>query len=504
MDNNAPVRRFSKGCTGEVFCADLCSRGEIGGSCVSNKPRLGWSVLLAVTGCAPLLSAQSGPRLNPDANYQRAVEDYQAGRYPQAARRLESLLPDAAQNFELHELLGLTYASMSENSKALNQLTLAVQLKPGSAVGHINLGAMLLQSGKENEAGEQFHEALQLDPASYDANHDLGQLYVKAGKLAEAQPLLATAYGLKPDNYDNGYNLAMADFLLGRRDDAQRVILQLAKKNNTGELHNLLAQIDEKQGNFVDAANEYETAAHLDPTEDNLFDWGSEMLRHRTYEAAITIFQAAVARYPNSARLQIGLGLALYSRDKYDDAVKTLLKAAALSPADPRCFYFLSKAYNSSPSRADEVIQAFRSYAALKPDDALAQYYYALSLWKGRRSGAAGVDVLEVEGLLKKSISLNDQLPEVHLQLGDLYADQRMYEKSVPEYERALALNPNLSDAHYRLATDYVHLGQKDKAEEQFAVYQKLRAAHLAESDKQHSEVMQFMYSAQPAPSGTQ
>jgi tetratricopeptide (TPR) repeat protein len=469
---------------------------------VSKKSRLTWSVLLAVSGFVALASAQRAPDQKLDMTFKAAVADYTAGRYPQAAHRLETLLPYATKNFEVHELLGLTYASMSENAKALNELQLAVQLQPGSAVAHTNLGAMLLHSGKAGQAAAQFRKALQIEPANYDANHDLGELYANSDHVAEAQPLLAAAYGMKPDDYDNGYNLAMADFLLGRLDDARQVIGHLVEEKNTGELHNLLAQIDEKQGKFVDAASEYEEAAHLDPTEENLFDWGSEMLLHRTYEPAITIFQTAVQRYPDSARLQIGLGLALYSRDEYDPAVKTLLKAVALTPADPRCYYFLSKAYNDSPSQADEVIQAFRRYAERNPANAMAQYYYALSLWKGHRSGASAVDLRQVESLLKKAIALNEHFPEAHLQLGDLYADQRLYEKSVPEYQRALALNPNLADAHYRLATDYVHTGQKEKAQREFATYQKLRAQHLAEVDKEHAEVKQFVYSAKEASAG--
>lgn len=471
---------------------------------MSKKPRFRWSVLLAVTGCAVLLCAQSAPKQRLDAIYQGAAADYDARHYAQAAHQLESVLPYATKSFEVHELLGLIYASMSENAKALNQFQLAVQLKPDSAAGRTNLGAILLRSGKVAEAGEQFRKALQLEPTSYDANHNLGEIYANSGHVAQAQPLLATAYRIKPDDYGNSYDLAMADFLLGKLDEARQVIRDLAKEKNTGELHNLLGQIDEKEGKFVDAANEYETASHLDPTEENLFDWGSEMLLHRTYEPAITIFQAAVERYPDSARMQIGLGLSLYSRGKYDEAVKALLKAAALTPADPRCYYFLSKAYDSSPSQAGEVIQAFRRYAALEPRNALAQYYYALSLWKGRRSGGPALDLHEVESLLKKAIALNDQLPEAHVQLGDLYADQHMYEKSVPEYERALALNPNLSDAHYRLGTDYVHLGQREKAQQEFAVCQKLRAEHLAEVDKERAEVKQFVYSAKAPASGKQ
>ncbi len=471
---------------------------------MSRKPRQRWSVLLALSGCVVLLCAQNAFGQNADADYRAAVADYNAGRYAEAANRLKGALPYASGSFGMHELLGLTYASMSQNARALEQLQTAVQLQPDSAVARTNLGAILLHAGKRDQATKQFRKALQLEPANYDANRDLGELYADAGQVAQAQPLLANAYRMKPDDYDNGYNLATADFLLGRLDEARPVINRLVNEKNSGELHNLLAQIDEKQGKFVDAASEYEEAAHLDPTEDNLFDWGSEMLLHRTYEPAIAIFQAAVQRYPRSARLQIGLGLALYSRDKYDPAVKALLKAVMLTPADPRCYYFLSKAYNDSTIQAGEVIQAFRRYAELNPRNALAQYYYALSLWKGRRSGSSAVDFNQVESLLKKSIALNDRLPEAHLQLGDLYADRHMYEKSVPEYQRALALNPNLSDAHYRLGTDYVHMGQKEMAQQEFTIYQKLRAEHLAQVDKQHAEVQQFVYSAKSSPAGSQ
>jgi len=77
--------------------------------------------------------------------------------------------------------------------------------------------------------------------------------------------------------------------------------------------------------------------------------------------------------------------------------------------------------------------------------------------------GDASLNLEMVESLLKKSIAADDSLPEAHVQLGDLYADQHQYDKSIPEYVRALELNPNLPDAHYRLGTDYVHVGQKSR-----------------------------------------
>lgn len=445
--------------------------------------------------CAQFSSAQDPQKQKLDSEYQAAVADYESGQFAAAVGRLEPLLPYATHSFEVHELLGLVYASLSENAKAEDHLKLAVQLKPDSSVARTNLGTNLLHEGKTALAAEQFIKAQHLEPSSFDTNRNLGQFYIQTGKIAQAQPFLTQAQRAKPDSYENGYDLAMADLLLGRLADARSAAQQLIKIRDTGELHNLLGQIDEKDGQFLAAANDFETAAHTDPTEDNLFDWGSEMLLHRTYEPAIAIFQQAVIRYPKSPRLFIGLGLALYSRGKYDEAVQALNTAADLNPSDPRCYLFLSKAYDSSPNKADQVIQRFQRYAELKPDNAWAQYYYAMSLWKGNRAGDTTVDIASVLSLLQKSIALDNTIPEAHVQLGDLYSGQHQYEKAIPEYVRALELNPNLSDAHYRLGTDYVHVGQKEQAAKEFAVYQKLRADHLAEVDKERAEVKQFVYS---------
>jgi tetratricopeptide (TPR) repeat protein len=179
--------------------------------------------------------------------------------------------------------------------------------------------------------------------------------------------------------------------------------------------------------------------------------------------------------------------------------VNALLAAADLNPQDPRCYVFLSKAYNSSPLQADEVVERFKRYAELEPNNALAQYYYAVSLWKGKRVENSSVDPGSVEALLKRSIALDDAFPDAHVQLGNLYADQRQYDRSIPEYQHALQLDPNLADAHYRLGTDLVHTGQKENAQKEFAVYQKLRAEHLAEVQREHEEVRQFVYSEQTA-----
>ena len=430
-----------------------------------------------------------------DAEFKAAVAEYESRKYPEAAAQLEKLVREVPESFEVQELLGLVYAAQSQNDKANEHLEKAVRLKPDSATARTNLGNNLLRLGKFDLAEQQFKRAAALDPQDYEANHNLGEFYARSNKIAEAVPLFERAQRIDPSAYDNGYDLALAYLLTGCLRDARQIIHNLAKQKDTAELHNLLGEVEEKDGNFVAAANEFQAAAHMDPSESNIFDWGCELLLHRTLEPAIEVFRQGTERYPDSARMAIGLGMALYSLGKYDEAVKSLLRAADLNPGDPRGYPFLSGAFDSSPSQAEEVIERFRRFAELQPKNGQAVFYYAMSLWKGKRSQDPNLDLNQIEALLKKSIALDPGLADAHFQLANLYSDQRQYAVAIPQYLKARELNPDLADVHYRLAQAYVRTGEKDAAQKEFRVYQQLGAKHLSDLDKQRAEIRQFVYS---------
>jgi tetratricopeptide (TPR) repeat protein len=467
--------------------------------------------------CSAIVDAQqTSQRL--EMIVQSAQADFSAGRPSQAAAQLQLALPKASMQaasknadqpklqlehlgpeyFPLEELLGLCYASMSQDARAIPYLEAATRLKPREEVGHTNLAASLLRLGHKEQALEHFNKALALAPHDYTANHNLGEFYIQTGKIADAVPFLEQAQNLNPAAYNNGFDLATAELMAGKYLPAHQTVDALLKLKNTAELHDLKAQIDEKQENYVEAANEFATASHMDPNENNLFDWGSELLLHRTYDPAIEVFRAAAKRFPTSPRILIGLGISLYARGLYDDAVQALLAAADLDPREPRCYLFLSKAYYSQQSHTQEVIQHFQHYAELEPQNGLAQYDFAMSLWKGGQTAGALVDMQKVESLLRRAIALDDTLADAHFQLGNLYADRHDFQQSIPQYLRVLQLNPRLADAHYRLATDYTRMGEKDRAQTEFALYQKLRAEHLAASDKEGNELQQFVYTSKP------
>ncbi len=97
--------------------------------------------------CAVSAAAQNDSQQALDRKYQSAVSLYEAEHFREASAQLEELLPHAPNSFEIHELLGLAYASQSMDAKAIGHLEAAVRLTPDSPEARTNLAASISHAG---------------------------------------------------------------------------------------------------------------------------------------------------------------------------------------------------------------------------------------------------------------------------------------------------------------------------------------------------------------------
>ena len=74
------------------------------------------------------------------------------------------------------------------------------------------------------------------------------------------------------------------------------------------DLHRRLGELDEKKGDPLAAVREDEQAVRLDPSEQNYFAWGSELLLHRAVWQAAEVFRNGSKAYPHSARMLAAQG----------------------------------------------------------------------------------------------------------------------------------------------------------------------------------------------------
>ena len=89
---------------------------------MSKIPRFHLAILCSLLTCVTFASAEDSQKQNPDRQFQSAVAQYDAGQFAEAAAQLEDLLPRVPNNFEVEELLGLTYSALSQDLKAREHL----------------------------------------------------------------------------------------------------------------------------------------------------------------------------------------------------------------------------------------------------------------------------------------------------------------------------------------------------------------------------------------------
>ncbi len=346
--------------------------------------------------------------------------------------------------------------------------------------------------------------AAEHEPENFDANHRLGKFLVDQGKPQESLAYLQRAAQVKPGDYDNAYLLALAYADAGQYQQARtraRALLTVQEnagpgpaQQNQASLHHLLGDIDEKLGNPLEAVREYQRAAELGPTESNFFDWGSELLLHRAAEPAIEVFSQGNRLFPQSARMLVALGVAWYNNGSYDQAARRLCEASDLNPGDLEPYLFLGKIQSVETNQSECSGERLKRFVKLQPENALANYYYGVNLWK-RRKGPDDIEtVAQSESLLKRAVQLDPKLGVGFLQLGVLYSERKDFSRAIASYQDAVQASPQLEEAHYRLAQAYKRTGQKAKAEEALQRYNQISKSKDEEVERERRESRQFVY----------
>ncbi len=385
--------------------------------------------------------------------------------------------------------------SILRTSEDLTRETLALKGASGEAGV-----ASRTAGGKPDDSESKLRAALADSPGSFEANHQLGALYLRTGRYSDAIPLLGAAYQIEPANHGNEYDLALAYSGAGQYSHASEHLKKLLASEDNADLHRLAGDLDEKAGDPLAAVREYEKAARLDPSEQNYFAWGSELLLHRAIWQAQTVFKQGVDAYPKSARMLTALGTALFAGDLYDQAALRICEASDLNPADPAPYLFLGKIEMAAPTPLTCVEPKLARFAQEQPGDSLANYFYAMAIWKRQGQPPDPKDLQTVKSLLTKAIDIDAKCGDAYLQLGVLYFSKHDVEKAISFYKQAIEANPQLGEAHYRLGVAYDRLGESVKAKEEFQLHDQIEKQQADAVERQRREVKQFLVVLQGQP----
>jgi tetratricopeptide (TPR) repeat protein len=190
---------------------------------------------------------------------------------------------------------------------------------------------------------------------------------------------------------------------------------------------------------------------------------------------------------PEAVRLLLRLAVALYTNGSYDQAAQRFFEACDKNPPDPTPYLFLAKVQTVAITNLPGYEERMARFARLQPNNAEAQYYYAVSLWKQHKGPE------QVAALLNKAVQLDPALGKAYLQLGILHFDQEHLKEAQAAFEKAIELTPSLVEAHYRLAQTYRRLGNPAAAKKELAIYDQLSKESAQEAERRRAELRQFI-----------
>lgn len=133
---------------------------------------------------------------------------YAADRVEPACKLYHDLLVQDPDNPLIHNNLGRLYERIGQLESAEGHLRRAVDLQPGRAIPHCNLGRVLYGQDRYQEAREEFDRAIAADPEYFEGHFGRGQSLCELGEIEAAIASFKTAHRLKPDLTEAKYYIA--------------------------------------------------------------------------------------------------------------------------------------------------------------------------------------------------------------------------------------------------------------------------------------------------------
>jgi Tfp pilus assembly protein PilF len=146
------------------------------------------------------------PAAAPAQAYERAVSDYQAGKFVEAEQRCEQIVAAQHDFFDALYLLAVVQSRLGKDDAALASYDCALALQPGHAMAHFNRGNILHKLERHEEAIASYDRAIVLRPDFAMAYSNRGNVLQSLKRYEEAVASYDRAVGLQPGYAVAHYN----------------------------------------------------------------------------------------------------------------------------------------------------------------------------------------------------------------------------------------------------------------------------------------------------------
>ena len=233
----------------------------------------------------------------------------------------------------MHQL-SATYYFQENFSKAIEGNQAIVKVKPRDMIAWYNLGVLLDDQGRPDEAEQAYRQALDADPKKAEAWSNLGVLLNQQGRPDEAEQAYRQALDADPKDASTWYNLGVLLDDQGRLEEAEQAYRQaLDADPKKAEAWSNLGVLLNQQGRLDEAEQAYRQALDADPKKaEAWYNLGVLLDDQGRLEEAEKAYHRAVDADPKKAEAWYNLGVLYFISNRLKDAQNALEQAVELEP----------------------------------------------------------------------------------------------------------------------------------------------------------------------------
>lgn len=340
-----------------------------------------------------------------------AIEHQQGGRLKEAESLYREILACDDRQSDAWHLLGTIAHQIGDAQAAFDLIEHAIELNPGNASYHCNLGNAQKGLGNLDAAEASYRMAILLRPDFPLAYFNLAALLKQRGQIEAAIVSYEMSLQQKPDFVEAQYNLSVIYHEQRNWSAAQAGYLRtLQVQGAHADAWNNLGMILKEQGQLSEAVECYRRAIQCRPDfAEALNNLGVACRDAREFNQALECYMQALRLKPDYAVAFNNLGNTLVSLRRPADAVTCLKRAIEIQPAFAEAYTNLGAALQEL-RRYHEAAESLRTALQLNPEDA------AVLESLGNVSRDSG-QAAEAIACYRRSLQLN---PECQSTLGQL------------------------------------------------------------------------------------
>ena len=341
-------------------------------------------------------------------------------------------------------------------------------------------------AGNLAEAAAEYEEILKISPRLAAAYNNLGSIYVQQREFRKAAQVLQRGLQINRDMPSASALLGIALYETGDYAGAKpRLEVALRANPEDGNAALYLAHDLIHLGDFEKAAERLQALAHREPKNQEVW-----YLLGKVY---MQLSQASLARLneidPNSYLSHQISGEVMESMNNMDGALLEYKRAVEVAPGRHGTHYHLGNAYWKllmwDPARKE-----FLAELANDPQNCQAQWKLGDILLEQQAEPQSALAELD------KALALCPNLPEAHEDRGRVLLKLERYEEAAKDLQIPATADPTEPRPHFLLSQAYRALGRTREAQSEMRTFSKLQEASQSAKAARAREILQNKDSA--------